>query len=68
MGRDAPGAPIHDVERLVMLIGAGVRVRVRVVVDGIQCPLGILELHLLVLVLLQIHLLFALPLVGRRTF
>jgi hypothetical protein len=44
-----------------MLIGAGVGVRVAE--DGLQHPLGVLELHLLVL--LRIHLLFAIPLAGR---
>jgi hypothetical protein len=44
-----------------MLIGAGVGVRVAE--DGLQHPLGILELHLLIL--LRIHLLFVIPLAGR---
>jgi hypothetical protein len=52
------------VECLAMLFG--VRVRVRVVLYSLQCPLGVLELHLLILVLLRIDLLFALPLAGRR--
>jgi hypothetical protein len=50
-------------ERLATLIGAGFGVGVAV--DGLQRPLGILELHLLILVLLKIHLFFALPLTGR---
>jgi hypothetical protein len=50
-------------ERLATLIGAGVGVGVAI--DDLQCHLGVLELHLFILVLLQIHLLFALPLVGR---
>jgi hypothetical protein len=50
LGGNLPGAPKHDT---------------RVAVAAPQCPLGILELHLLILVLLQIHLLFALPLTGR---
>jgi hypothetical protein len=52
------------VECLATLVDAGVRVGV--VVDGLQRSLGILELHLFVLVLLKIHLLFTLPLAGRR--
>jgi hypothetical protein len=48
-----------------MLIAA--RLGLRVVVDGLQRPLGILELHLYVLLLLRIHLLFAFLLTGRRT-
>jgi hypothetical protein len=47
-----------------MLVGA--RVGVRVAVDSLQHPLGVLVLHLLFLVFLRVHLLFALPLVGRR--
>jgi hypothetical protein len=31
-------------------------------IDGLQVPLGLLELNLLILLLLRIHLLFALPL------
>jgi hypothetical protein len=46
-------------------VGAGFSVGV--VVDGLQRPLGILEVHLIILVLLWIHLLFALLLRGRRT-
>jgi hypothetical protein len=57
-------SPKHDVEHLAMLVGAGLRVGV--VIDRIQCPLGILEIHLLILVHLRVHLLFALPLTGRR--
>jgi hypothetical protein len=49
-GCNVPVAPVHEMERLAMLVGAGVRVGV--VVDGLQCPLGILELHLFILVLL----------------
>jgi hypothetical protein len=62
LGCDVPGATIHDVEHLARLVDA--RVGVGVAVDGLQCPLGILELHLLILALLWIHLLFALILVG----
>jgi hypothetical protein len=42
--------------------------RVGVTVDGLHLPLGILECHLLILVLLGVHLLFALPLAGRCAF
>jgi hypothetical protein len=48
-------------EHLAALVVIGLRVRV--VIDGLQCPL---ELHLYVLLLLRIHLLFALPLTERR--
>jgi hypothetical protein len=41
--------------------------RVGVAIDSLQCPLGILKLHLCVFLLLGVHLLLALPLVGRRT-
>jgi hypothetical protein len=51
-------------ERLVALIVAGLRVGVAT--DGLQYPLGFLELHLYVFLLLQVHFLFALPLAGRR--
>jgi hypothetical protein len=62
-GRDGPGTSEHDVERLVALVVT--ELRVRVAIDGFQCPLGILELHLCVLLLLWVHLLLALPL-GER--
>jgi hypothetical protein len=42
--------------------------RVRVAIDGLHLPLGILECHLFVLLLLRFHLLFALSLTGRRAF
>jgi hypothetical protein len=48
-----------------MLVGAGVRIGL--VADGLQCPLGILELHLFVSILLWIQLLFAIPLAGWHT-
>jgi hypothetical protein len=50
------------VEHLVTLVV--VRLRVRVAIDGLLVPLGLLELNLL----LEIHLLFALPQVGRHAF
>jgi hypothetical protein len=54
------------VECLATLVGA--RVRLGVAVDGFQCPLGVLELHLLLLFGLRVDLLFALLLMGRRAF
>jgi hypothetical protein len=47
-----------------MLIQTGLEVKVAI--HSLQCPLGVLELRLLVL--LWIHLLFALPLAERHTF
>jgi hypothetical protein len=61
-GRNVTRTPVHDVERLVMLVGAGIGVGVAI--DGLQRPLVVLEFHLLILVLHRIHLLFALPLVA----
>jgi flagellar biosynthesis protein FliQ len=52
-------------ERLAALAVAGLRVGVAI--DGLQCPLGILKLHLCVFLPLVVHLLLALPLAGRRT-
>jgi hypothetical protein len=49
-----------------MIVVAGLGVRV--VIDGLHLPLGILECHLFVLLLLKIQFLFALPLAGRCTF
>jgi hypothetical protein len=63
-GRNVLGNPIHDMEHLAMLIGAGVGAGV--VIEGFQCPLGILVIHLVILVMLWIHLLFALPLMRRH--
>jgi hypothetical protein len=40
-------------------------IRLEVAIDGIRVPLGLLELHLLILLLLGVHLLFALSLAGR---
>jgi hypothetical protein len=50
-------------ELLAALVIAGVTVRVTV--DGLEHPLGILELHLLLLVALRGNLLLAFPLMGR---
>jgi hypothetical protein len=49
-GRNGPRVPIHHMEHLAMLIGTGVRVGV--VVDHLSHPFGVLELHLLILVVL----------------
>jgi hypothetical protein len=48
----------------VVLVVIGLRVGVAI--DGLQCPLGILKLHLCVFLLLGVDLLLALPLVGWR--
>jgi hypothetical protein len=56
-GLDVLGAVVHDVELLAALIGAGVRVAI----DSLEHPLGILELHLLLLVALEGSLLLAFP-------
>jgi hypothetical protein len=45
---------------LAALVGA--RVRVRVTIDGLETSFGVLELHLIILVILLDSLLFALPL------
>jgi hypothetical protein len=47
-----------------MLVGAGVRVGV--VVDSLERPLGVLEFHLLLLVAFGGNLLLTFPLSGRR--
>jgi hypothetical protein len=54
------------VELLAALVGA--RVRVRVPVDGLEHPLGVLERHLLILLLVTLldDLLHALPLSRRH--
>jgi hypothetical protein len=57
-------AAVLDVELLAALIVAGVRVRVAV--DGLEHPLGILELHLHLLVTLGGNLMLAFPLPRRR--
>jgi hypothetical protein len=62
--RDGPGTSKHDMEHLAALVVAGLRVGVAT--DGLQCPLGILKLHLCVFLLLGVQLLLTLPLVGRR--
>jgi hypothetical protein len=51
-------------EHLVVLIVTGLRVEVAI--DGLQCPPGILELHLYFFLLLWVHFLFALSLAGRH--
>jgi hypothetical protein len=60
-GCDSPGASEHDVEHLVALIVTVLRVGVAI--DGLQCPLGILKLHLCVF---HQDVALALPLAGRR--
>jgi uncharacterized protein (DUF58 family) len=47
---------------IVDVLGVGVAI------DGLHLPLGVLERHLLILLLLGVDLLFALPLAGRRAF
>jgi hypothetical protein len=54
------------VESFVALVVAGLGVGVAI--DGLHLPLGILEHHLFILLLLRIHLLFALLMAGRCTF
>jgi hypothetical protein len=63
-GRDVLGTTIDDVELLAALIVAGLGVRVAV--DDLDRPLGVLELHLLLVVALMGNMLLAFPLVGRR--
>jgi hypothetical protein len=62
-GYDVLGTIVHDVELLAALIVAGFRVRVAV--DDLDRPLGILELHLLLITLVG-HLLIAFSLAGRH--
>jgi hypothetical protein len=50
------------VEHLAVLVVTGLRVGVAI--DGLQCPLGILKLHLCIFLLLGVELLLALPLAG----
>jgi hypothetical protein len=59
-----PRTSKHDVERLAVLVVTGLRVGVAM--DGLQCSLGILRLHLYIFLLLGVHLLLALPLAGRH--
>jgi hypothetical protein len=59
-------SPEHDMECLAALVVTGLGLGV--IVDGLHFPLSVLEHHLLILVLLGVHLLFALPLAGRRAF
>jgi hypothetical protein len=64
--RDVPGAVVHDVELFAVLIVARFGVGVGVVVDDLDCPLGVLEVHLLLLIAPQGNLLLAFPQTGRR--
>jgi hypothetical protein len=61
---DVPGTSEHNMEHLAAFVAAGLRIRVAI--DGLQCPPGILELHLYVFLLLRVHFLFVLPVAGRR--
>jgi hypothetical protein len=63
MGGDVPRTPKHDVEHLAMLIVT--ILGVRMAIYDLQVPFGLLEPQSIVLVLLRVHLLFALPLAGR---
>jgi hypothetical protein len=63
-GCDVPRTTEHDVERLAVLVVTGLGVGVAV--DGLQCPLGILELHLYVLLLPWVDFLLALLLTGKH--
>jgi hypothetical protein len=62
-GRDVPRAVVDDVELLAALIVTGLKVRV--VIDDLDRPLGILELHLLLVIALTGNVLLAFPLAGR---
>jgi hypothetical protein len=64
MGGDVSRASEHNIERLVMLVVTGLRVRM--VIYGIEVPFGFLEPHSILLILFRVCLLFALPLAGRR--
>jgi hypothetical protein len=59
---DVPRATVHDIQLLVVLLVAGLGVAV----DDLDRPLGILELHLLLLIYLVGNLLLAFPLTGRH--
>jgi hypothetical protein len=48
---DVLGAAIDEVELLAVLVVAGIRIGV--VVDDLDCPLGVLELHLILVVALM---------------
>jgi hypothetical protein len=64
-GDDVPRTSEHDVEHLVVLIAA--RLGVRMAIYGLEVPFGLLEPQSILLVLLEVFLLFVLPLTGRRT-
>jgi hypothetical protein len=64
-GHDVPGAIVDDVGLLVALVVTGLRVRVAV--DDLDHPLGVLELHLLLLVALVGNMLLGFPLAGRHS-
>jgi hypothetical protein len=65
MGGDISRTSEHDVERLVALVVAGLRVGMGVY--GLEIPFGLLEPQSVLLVLLGVFLLFALMLMGRST-
>jgi hypothetical protein len=58
---DVPRATVHDMQLLVVLLVAGLGVAV----DDLDRPLGIPELHLLLIYLVG-NLLLAFPLAGRH--
>jgi hypothetical protein len=62
-GRDVPGVAIDDVELLAPLVVVGLKVRVAI--DDLDHPLGILELHLLLVIALVGNVMFAFPLAVR---
>jgi hypothetical protein len=62
-GGDVPRAFEHNVERLMMLIVSGLRVRMAVY--GIEVTFDFLEPYSVLLVLFRVYLLFTLPLAGR---
>jgi hypothetical protein len=61
---DVLGVVVYDVELLAALVVVGIGVRVAI--DDLDHPFGILELHLLLVIALMSNVLLAFPLVGRR--
>jgi hypothetical protein len=61
-GCNVLGGHEHDMECFAMLVVA--RLRVRVAIHGLQHPLGVLKLHLLIFLLLGVH--FCLPSTGGK--
>jgi hypothetical protein len=64
-GRDVPGATVDGVGLLAVLVVTGLRVGMAV--DDLGRPLGIPELHLLLVIALTGDVLLAFPLAGRRS-